>query len=109
MALVVVIICLLLGIISIYFSIKKDKVSHNDVHDFMGNEENYIKCEYRKNGSVIELWEKDTRKDGEFVHTGSIDITLNLILPLEKKAKTTTLARLLKISHSISNGTFINN
>ena len=38
MALVVVIICLLLGIISIYFSIKKDKVSHNDVHDFIDNE-----------------------------------------------------------------------
>ena len=108
MALVVVIICLLLGIISIYFSIR-DKVSHNDAHDFMGNEENYIKCEYRKNGSIIELWEKDTRKDEEFVHTGSIDVTINLMLPLEKKAKTTTLARLLKISHSISNGTFIKN
>lgn len=107
MALVVVVVCCLV-LISLYFSMIGKK-SHNNAHDFMGNEASYIKYEYRRNGSIIELWEKDIRKDDAFIHTGSIDVAINLILPLGKKAKTTTLARLLKISHSISNGTFINN
>ena len=101
MWIVIVLICV--SVLAMVFS-AKDKTSHNSGRDFLEKEAKTIKCKYKKNGTIIELWEK-SKTDTDFIHTGSIDISINLIFPLEKKAKTTTLARLLEISRAVSRGT----
>lgn len=83
-----------------------EKVSHVSDRDYLESQSQRIKYQHRKNSNVIELWEKDST-DKDFVHTGSVEITTNLILPLNKCAKSTTLTRLLEISGKISNGEYV--